>query len=158
SRLRRDSLRRRDLPRNGWGPGSAWRPERWASTSDARIHCLTDLLEELLFMANVAEFTDANFESEVLQSSLPVLVDFWAPWCAPCRQLLPIIEQVAQENAGSIKVGKVNVDENQDVALKYGIMALPTLLVFKNGEVVQKLSGAPAKPRLQEVLDQVRGS
>jgi thioredoxin 1 len=108
-------------------------------------------------MANVAEFNDANFDAEVLQSSQPVLVDFWAPWCAPCRQLLPVIEQVAQENAGSIKVGKVNVDDNQDVALKYGIMGLPTLMLFKNGDVIQKITGAPAKPRLQQMLDEVKG-
>jgi thioredoxin 1 len=108
-------------------------------------------------MANIAEFTDANFDAEVLQSPQPVLVDFWAPWCAPCRQLLPVIEQLAAENAGSVKVGKVNVDENQDVALKYGIMGLPTLLVFKNGDVVQKISGAPAKPRLQQMLDEAKG-
>ncbi len=108
-------------------------------------------------MANIAEFTDANFQSEVLDASQPVLVDFWAPWCAPCRQLLPVIEQLAQENAGSVKFGKVNVDENQDVAIKYGIMGLPTLLVFKNGEVVQKLSGVQPKPKLQEILDETKG-
>lgn len=108
-------------------------------------------------MANISEFTDANFDTEVLQSSQPVLVDFWAPWCGPCRQLLPVIEQVAQENAGTIKVGKVNVDENQDISLKYNIMSLPTLLVFKNGDVVQRQVGAPPKPRLQQMLDQVKG-
>jgi thioredoxin 1 len=108
-------------------------------------------------MANIAEFSDANFEAEVLQSPQPVLVDFWAPWCAPCRQLLPVIEQVAEEYAGSVKVGKVNVDENQDVALRYGITGLPTLLVFKNGDVVQRISGAPGKPRLQQMLDEAKG-
>ncbi|MBW3597963.1 MAG: thioredoxin [Planctomycetes bacterium] len=108
-------------------------------------------------MANLAEFTDANFESEVLQSSQPVLVDFWAPWCAPCRQLTPVVEQLAQENAGSVKIGKVNVDDNQGVAGKYGIMGIPALLFFKNGEVVQKLSGAQPKHKLQEVLDELKG-
>jgi thioredoxin 1 len=108
-------------------------------------------------MAHVAEFTDANFETEVLQSSEPVLVDFWAPWCAPCRQLTPVIEQVAQENAGSVKVGKLNIDESTNVAVQYGISSIPTLLVFKNGEVVQRVVGAPGKPRLQQMLDEAKG-
>jgi thioredoxin 1 len=108
-------------------------------------------------MADLLEFTDANFESEVLKSSQPVLVDFWAPWCAPCRQLTPVVEQLAAENAGSVKIGKVNVDDNQDVALKYGIMGIPALLLFKNGEVVQKLSGVQPKPKLQEMIDEAKG-
>ncbi|MCA9267549.1 MAG: thioredoxin [Planctomycetales bacterium] len=104
-------------------------------------------------MANVIEFTEANFDEEVLQSSSPTLVDFWAPWCGPCRQLMPVIEQLATENAGA-KVGKVNTDENQGLAIKYGADALPTLIVFKDGQAVQRFRGVQPKARLQEALDE----
>lgn len=104
-------------------------------------------------MSNVTEFNEANFQEEVLNSSAPALVDFWAPWCGPCRQLMPVIEELASENAGSAKVGKVNADENQQLAMKYGADALPTLIVFKNGEPVQKFRGVQPKARLQEAID-----
>jgi thioredoxin 1 len=102
--------------------------------------------------ANVHEFTDANFEAEVLRAAEPVLVDFWAPWCGPCRQIAPTIDQLATENAGSIKVGKVNTDENPGIAQEYGISSIPTLLIFKGGEVVNRLGPQP-KSRLQQALD-----
>ena len=99
------------------------------------------------------EFNEANFETEVLQSSDPVMVDFWAPWCGPCRQLTPLIEELSKENDGSAKVGKVNIDDNQQIAEKYGIMGIPTIIVFKNGEEVQRFSGVKPKSQLQEALD-----
>jgi thioredoxin 1 len=92
--------------------------------------------------------TEENFEEEVVKSSLPVLVDFWAEWCGPCRMISPIVEQVAQELQGKLKVGKVNVDEAQQLAAKFNIMSIPTLLVFKQGKVVDQMIGAMPKDQL----------
>ena len=102
---------------------------------------------------NVHEFTDSNFSTEVLKSDTPVLVDFWAPWCGPCRQIAPAIDQLASENAGAVKVGKVNIDENPGTAQEYGVSSIPTLLIFNGGEVVNRLVGAQPKSRLQQALD-----
>jgi thioredoxin 1 len=102
--------------------------------------------------ANTLEFTDANFESEVLKSSVPVLVDFWAEWCMPCRMLTPTIDALATETAGKAKVGKVNVDHHQGVAVKYGIQSIPTVMLFKNGQMVKKWVGVVQKGTLAEAL------
>ena len=102
---------------------------------------------------NVHEFTDSNFSTDVLQAETPVLVDFWAPWCGPCRQIAPAIDQLATENAGSVKVGKVNIDENPGTAQEYGVSSIPTLLIFNGGEVVNRLVGAQPKSRMQQALD-----
>ncbi|MCC7204479.1 MAG: thioredoxin, partial [Phycisphaeraceae bacterium] len=89
----------------------------------------------------VMELTDQNFDQEVLQSKVPVLVDFWAEWCMPCRMLAPTIEELANEFGGKIKVGKVDTDNNRDVSIKYNISAIPTVMVFQGGQVVQKFVG-----------------
>ena len=102
---------------------------------------------------NVVEFTDANFDAEVLQSSTPVLVDFWAPWCGPCRMLAPSIEQLSAEYAGKVKIGKLNTDESSDTAAKFGIRSIPTLLLFKDGQVVNQLVGALPKDKIAEQID-----
>jgi len=91
---------------------------------------------------------DKNFEQEVLKSNLPVLVDFWAEWCGPCRAIAPIIEELAGELQGKMKVAKLNVDEAQDLAGNYNVMSIPTLLVFKNGQPVEQIVGAMPKPQL----------
>jgi len=101
---------------------------------------------------NVREFTDANFETEVLQADVPVLVDFWAEWCMPCRILAPTIDEMADEHAGSIKVGKLDTDGNREVAMKYGISAIPTVILFKGGEPVKKFVGLTKKEQLAEAV------
>lgn len=102
--------------------------------------------------ANVREFTDANFEAEVLKSSQPVLVDFWAEWCMPCRMLAPVVDSVAEEFAGKAKVGKLDTDSNRGVSVKYGITAIPTVIVFKNGQVAKKFVGLTKKEDLAAAL------
>jgi thioredoxin len=102
---------------------------------------------------NILEFSDQNFEQEVLGSDKPVLVDFWAEWCAPCRMIAPAVEAVAGEYAGRAKVGKVNVDENQSVTSRYNIRSIPTLLVFKNGEIKEQIVGTTSKDNLAKLLD-----
>lgn len=102
---------------------------------------------------NLREFTDANFQDEVLSATEPVLVDFWAPWCGPCRMLMPTVEQLANEYAGKVKIGKVNTDDNQGTAASYGITSIPTVMLFKNGQLVDKVVGAPPKQHFVNMLD-----
>jgi thioredoxin 1 len=104
-------------------------------------------------MKNVTELSSTDFDKEVLQSDLPVLVDFWAPWCGPCRQITPMIEELASENAGTVKVLKLNIDDNPQTAQQYGVMSIPTLMIFKNGDVTDRFVGVQPKARLQEALD-----
>ena len=103
-------------------------------------------------MKYMIEGTDATFEQEVLKADLPVLVDFWAPWCGPCRMIAPIVEEIANQYNGKLKVVKLNTDENQDTAIKYGIRSIPTLGIFKDGKVVEAVIGAVPKKFLEDKL------
>ena len=104
---------------------------------------------------NLIELTDDNFDTEVLKSDLPVLVDFWAEWCGPCKMITPIIEEISSDYAGKVKVGKVNVDFNNQVAMQYGIRGIPALLVFKGGAVANQIVGAVPKNDITQILDEV---
>ncbi len=102
---------------------------------------------------SVLKITSKNFEEEVLKSDKMVLIDFYADWCGPCRMMSPIIDEIAEEKANSIKVGKVNVDENQDLAMKYGVMSIPTIVIIKNGEVEKTFVGVRDKSEIMEALE-----
>lgn len=106
-------------------------------------------------MSTPIEITDANFEQEVIKSELPVLLDFWAEWCGPCHMVAPTIEEIAGEYEGKVKVGKLNVDNNMNTAAKYGIRSIPTLMVFKGGEVAAQFVGVQPKNVITEKLDSV---
>ncbi len=104
---------------------------------------------------NVHQFTDDNFEAEVLQSDKPVLVDFWAEWCMPCRMLAPTIDELAGEYEGKVKVGKMDTDANRNTGIKYQISAIPTVMIFKGGELAKKFVGVTSKGDLAKALDEV---
>ena len=103
-------------------------------------------------MKYTVEGTDTNFEQEVLKSDIPVLVDFWAPWCGPCRMISPLVDEIAEELTGKLKVVKVNTDENQEIAIKYGIRSIPTLGIFKDGQIVDGVIGAVPKQAIKDKL------
>jgi thioredoxin 1 len=104
-------------------------------------------------MANVMEFNSDNFKTEVVQSDMPVLVDFWAPWCAPCKMIGPIIEELAGDFDGKVKIGKVNVDNNQQLAADFGIRGIPTVMLFKGGESINSFVGLKSKEDLAAALN-----
>ncbi len=101
----------------------------------------------------VNEVTDNNFQAEVIESDVPVLVDFWAPWCGPCRMVAPVVEEIAQERQGELKVVKMNTDENQQTALTFNILSIPTLILFRNGQPAKTVIGAYPKKRLEAELE-----
>ncbi len=102
---------------------------------------------------SVTEVTDNNFEAEVLESDVPVLVDFWAPWCGPCRMVGPVVEEIASEKSGQLKVVKMNTDENQQTSINYNIMSIPTLILFRHGQEAKRVIGAYPKKRLEAELE-----
>lgn len=113
--------------------------------------CATQVTQGVIHMAE--QVTDATFESLVLKSDLPVLLDFWAPWCGPCRAVGPIIDELAKEYEDKVRVLKMNVDENPATPTKFGIRAIPTLVLFKNGETLEQITGAVTKVAMKELLD-----
>ena len=109
-------------------------------------------------MSDLTTITEANFEAEVLQSGIPVLVDLWAVWCGPCKMIEPSVAEIATEYAGQLKVGKLNVDENPQIATKYGVRSIPTLLLFQNGELKDQLIGAVPKKQIVTKIDNLLNS
>jgi len=103
-------------------------------------------------------FTDQNFDEEVLKSKIPVVVDFWAPWCAPCRIVSPVIEELAKEYAGKVRVGKINVDENNQTASQYGIMSIPSIVFFKNGQPVRTMIGSQTNENYKQEIETILGN
>ena len=103
-------------------------------------------------MSNIIETDDSNFESEVLKAEIPVLVDFWAPWCGPCKAIAPILEQISDELGDKIKIVKVNVDDNQKYAVDFGIKSIPTLLIFNKGEIKNQIIGAIPKAEIEKLI------
>jgi thioredoxin 1 len=101
----------------------------------------------------VAPVTDSNFQAEVIESEVPVLVDFWAPWCGPCRMVAPVVEEIAEERGEEIKVVKLNIEENPDTAVQFNVLSIPTLMVFRNGEVAKTVIGAYPKRKLEAELE-----
>jgi thioredoxin 1 len=103
----------------------------------------------------ISEVSDHNFQAEVIESETPVLVDFWAPWCGPCRMVAPVLEEIAQEKGDALKIVKLNTDENQQTAIAYQVLSIPTLILFKNGQVAKKVVGAYPKRKLEAELEPV---
>ena len=103
-------------------------------------------------MSTLAAVTDTTFQAEVLDSEVPVVVDFWAPWCGPCKMIAPVLEELDQELAGQVKIAKINVDDNPDTTSRFGVMSIPTLIVFKDGQPVDKVVGFQPKDSLKNVL------
>ena len=103
-------------------------------------------------MSEPIHVSDADFEAEILKSDIPAMVDFWAAWCGPCRAIAPVVEELAREYAGKVKVGKMNVDENAKTPTKYGIRAIPTLIIFKSGQVVEQITGAVSRSIIENAL------
>jgi thioredoxin 1 len=101
----------------------------------------------------IQEVSDSNFQAEVIESETPVLVDFWAPWCGPCRMVAPVLEEIAQEKGDALKIVKLNTDENQQTAIAYEVLSIPTLILFKNGQVAKKVIGAYPKRKLEAELE-----
>lgn len=106
---------------------------------------------------NIIEINDSTFDEEVLQSELPVLVDFWAPWCGPCRAIAPVIEELSAEYDNKLKIAKCNVDDNPKTPSRYGIRAIPTLIIFKGGNVIEQITGAVAKSQIAAAIDKAIG-
>lgn len=103
--------------------------------------------------ATVSEVTDSNFQAEVIESDVPVLVDFWAPWCGPCRMVAPVVEEIAKEKGNQLKVVKLNIDENRNTAAQFNVMSIPTLMLFRNGDVAKTVIGAYPKHKLEAELE-----
>jgi thioredoxin 1 len=120
----------------------------------SRRPVLTDAEDQGANMAseNLTTITDANFEHEVLKSSQPVLIDFWATWCGPCRAIAPVVEALAKEYTGKLKVGKIDIDQNPKVPTQYDVRSIPTLLVFKEGKVVGQIVGAVPRPKIEDLI------
>jgi thioredoxin 1 len=121
---------------------------------ESKFAVLTSIKSEIEMAGdNTLTFTDDAFDKDVLNSEVPVLVDFWAEWCGPCRMMGPTVDQVASDYAGKVKVGKLDVDSNQQTAFRYGIRGIPTLLLFKGGQILEQRTGAIGKPEFQKMLD-----